>query len=79
MTDWIISAGAEKAPKYHAPVSAKIAAAGNDLTMPGSKGDLKAMLKGMKDGTVSRRQLKVNATRVSLMAKKLCRQHRKDC
>ena len=40
--------------------------------MPGSQGDLKAILKGLKNGTVSRNQLKINATRVSRMAKMLC-------
>ena len=71
MTDWIITANYGKGNKYAAPNAAKTAAAGNDLTMPGGKGDLKAMLKGLKDGSVSRRQLEINATRVYRMAKKL--------
>ena len=53
------------------PNAARIAAAGGDLIMPGSQGDLKAMMKGLKDGTVTRRQLMINATRVIRMAKKL--------
>ena len=71
MTDWIIAVMSGKGNKYPAPNAAKIAAAGNDLTMPGGKGDLKAMLKGLKDGLVTRRQLEINATRVYRMAKKL--------
>ncbi|MGX8692635.1 MAG: glycoside hydrolase family 3 protein, partial [Clostridia bacterium] len=72
MTDWIIGMMTGKGSKYAAPNAAKIAAAGNDLTMPGSKGDLKAMLKGLyKEGLVTRRQLEINATRVVRMAKKL--------
>ena len=71
MTDWIIGAMNMGRKKYAAPNAAKIAAAGNDLTMPGGRGDLKAMLKGLEDGTVSRRQLEINATRVARMAKKL--------
>ncbi|MBR0041124.1 MAG: glycoside hydrolase family 3 C-terminal domain-containing protein [Oscillospiraceae bacterium] len=71
MTDWIIAANYGKNNKYAAPNAAKTAAAGNDLTMPGGKGDFKAMLKGLKDGLVTRRQLEVNATRVCRMAKKL--------
>ena len=71
MTDWIIAATVSKNSKYAAPVSARIAAAGNDLTMPGGAGDYKAMLRGLKDGTVSREQLQINATRVYRMAKKL--------
>ena len=71
MTDWIIAVMSGKGNKYPAPNAAKIAAAGNDLTMPGGKGDLKAMLKGLADGLLTRRQLEINATRVYRMAKKL--------
>ena len=71
MTDWIIGALNFGRKKYPAPNAARIAAAGGDLVMPGSKGDLKAMLKGLSDGTVTRRQLMVNATRVVRMAKTL--------
>lgn len=71
MTDWIIAVMTAKANKYAAPNAARIAAAGNDLTMPGGAGDFKAMKKGLKDGLVTRRQLMINATRVFRMAKKL--------
>ena len=71
MTDWIIGVLSGKGNKYPGPVSARIAAAGNDLTMPGNAGDLKNMLKGLKDGIVSRKQLEINATRVYRMAKQL--------
>lgn len=71
MTDWIIAAVSGKGNKYPGPVSAKIAAAGNDLTMPGGPGDYKAMLRGLKSGVVSREQLQINASRVYRMAQKL--------
>jgi beta-glucosidase len=71
MTDWIIGAMNSGKNKYPAPNAARIAAAGGDLVMPGSSGDLKAMLKGLKDGLVTRRQLEVNATRVIRMARQL--------
>ena len=71
MTDWIIAAVSGKGNKYPGPVSAKIAAAGNDLTMPGGPGDYKAMLRGLKSGVVSREQLQINASRVYWMAQKL--------
>ena len=71
MTDWIISVMTGSGNKYPAPNAAKIAAAGNDLTMPGGTGDYKTMLKGLKEGLVTRRQLRINATRVYRMAKKL--------
>ena len=71
MTDWIISVMTGRGNKYPAPNAAGIAAAGNDLTMPGGTGDYKAMMKGLKKGRVTRRQLQINATRVYRMAKKL--------
>ena len=73
MTDWIIGMVSGGKNKYPGPVSAKIAAAGNDLTMPGGPGDYKAMLAGLKDGTVSREQLEMNATRILRTALKLAR------
>ena len=76
MTDWIVAALNSGKKKYLAPNAARIAAAGGDLVMPGGPGDLKAMLEGLKKGTVSRRQLMINATRVYRLAKKLteCRE-----
>ncbi|MCR5664140.1 MAG: glycoside hydrolase family 3 C-terminal domain-containing protein [Oscillospiraceae bacterium] len=73
MTDWIIAIMTGKGNKHPAPDAAKIAAAGNDLTMPGSAGDLKAMLKGMKQGLLTRRRLEINATRVVRLAKELAK------
>ena len=70
MTDWIVGAMYMGKKKYPAPDAAKIAAAGGDLMMPGGKGDLKAMLAGLKAGVVTREQLKINASRVIAMAKK---------
>ena len=51
--------------------AARIAAAGGDLVMPGGPGDLKALLNGLKEGAVTRKQLLINASRVVRMAKKL--------
>ena len=69
--DQIIAVMTGKHSKYPAPDAAKIAAAGGDLIMPGSKGDFKAMMKGLKDGLVTRRQLEINATRTVRMAERL--------
>ena len=71
MTDWIIGAMYVGKNKYPAPNAARTAAAGGDLTMPGGMGDYKALMKGLKDGAVTRRQLQINATRVLRMAKRL--------
>ncbi len=71
MTDWIVSVLSSGKNKYPGPDSAKIAAAGGDLVMPGSRRDLKAIRKGLADGTVTRLQLQINATRIIRLAKKL--------
>ena len=71
MTDWLVAALNSGKKKYPVTNAARIAAAGGDLVMPGGPGDLKAMLDGMKDGTVTRRQLMINGTRVFRLAKKL--------
>ena len=71
MTDWIVAVLNYGKKKYPAPDAARIAAAGGDLVMPGGAGDLKALLEGLQNGTVSRRQLAVNATRVYRLAKRL--------
>ena len=46
--------------------------------MPGSQSDFRAMLRGLKNGTLKRRQLRVNATRVSRMARMLTSGHSVD-
>ncbi len=71
MTDWVIAAMSSKGGKHGFPNPALVAAAGNDLFMPGGKKDLQAILKGLKGRRLSRHQLDVNATRVYRMAKKL--------
>ncbi len=71
MTDWLVAALNSGKKKYPVPDAARIAAAGGDLVMPGAPEDLKALLEGLKNGTVTRRQLAVNGTRVLRMAKKL--------
>jgi beta-glucosidase len=42
--------------------------------MPGSNKDYKEVLKGLKNGTLSREQLQISATRVYRMAKRLAKQ-----
>lgn len=64
MTDWIVSGMKRRGAKYPAPDPAKVAAAGNDLFMPGSSGDFRKLLKGLAQGEVSREALRRNAARV---------------
>ncbi len=71
MTDWLSASTSARGCKYGSPRADRIAAAGNDLTMPGCSADLKAMLRGLRDGTLTRTQLEINATRIYRMAKGL--------
>ncbi len=74
MTDWTIAGMAKPKDAVHPNVQAgKVAAAGGDLVMPGSKSDVEDILKKMKGGSLTRKQLEINATRVYRMAKKLVR------
>ena len=65
MTDWV-TAGflLSRNAKYPAPDAAKVAAAGNDLFMPGSKKELSEILRGLKNGTVKPKDLLINASRI---------------
>ncbi len=72
MTDWVVRGmGPLQGSIYTVPDPAKVAAAGDDLFMPGSKADYKQLLEGLKAGKVSRQALQENATRVYRMAKEL--------
>lgn len=72
MTDWIVNGGTvNKASVHPAPDAAKIAMAGGDLTMPGSKKDFACILAALSSGTLSREQLMINATRVLHMAERV--------
>ena len=73
MTDWVVGNGIMNSKAdIHPRVEPKyVAAAGGDLFMPGCKADFKNMLSGLADGSVSRKQLQINATRVYRMAKEL--------
>lgn len=72
MTDWVTGGGMmTKNANYPEPNAGKVAAAGGDLFMPGCKKDYQEVLDALKDGTLSRKQLEVNASRVYRMAKRL--------
>ena len=63
MTDWVIGGDMllAKGSKYGTPDAAKVAAAGCSLFMPGGKKDYRQIIAGLKDGTVTERQLRENA------------------
>lgn len=63
MTDWITGGFLLNAsPKYAPPNAGKVTAAGNSLFMPGSKRDYKQIMRGLKNNTVTREQLMINAS-----------------
>ena len=62
MTDWIVGGDILGGRgKYSAPSAPRVAASGHSLFMPGSKKDFEELVQGIKDGIVSRAQLKWNA------------------
>ena len=69
MTDWIVRI-AMSGGRYRLPLAWEVAAAGGDVLMPGSRKDWKTLLKGLREGKVSRRQLEINATRMYSFAKR---------
>ena len=73
MTDWVVGNGImnSKADIHPRVKPQLVAAAGGDLFMPGCKADFKNMLAGLADGSLSREQLQINATRVFRMAREL--------
>ncbi len=72
MTDWIVAeVGGEKNSVHPAATAERVCMAGGDLFMPGSKKDFIRIKKALRAGTVTKKQLQINATRVLHMAKEL--------
>ena len=71
MTDWVIALMTSRSSTYRNAFSNEVAKAGGDLFMPGSKGDYKRVLAALEDGSLSRKQLEINATRVVRMIDEL--------
>ena len=72
MTDWVVDMlQANPDNKYRGALAAEVAKAGGDLFMPGGKKDFDGILAGIKDGSISRKQMQQNATRVYRMANEL--------
>lgn len=73
MTDWVIGGDLllAKGSVYGTPDPAKVAAAGCSLFMPGRKGDVKAILDGLTEGTVTKDQLRENTRWLVHVTKRL--------
>ena len=65
MTDWVtVHNGLAKDCIYSNPDAAKVAAAGHSLFMPGCKRDFGQMKNGIKNRELSRKQLRINGSRL---------------
>ena len=64
MTDWEIASVPNLGKKHPTYSPSRIAAAGGEILMPGSKADFDDMMNGLKNGTLTRKQLEINATRL---------------
>lgn len=73
MTDWVVGGSVMSSKEdIHPTVKPRlVAAAGGDLFMPGGKQDYDDMMQGVKEGSLTREQLQINATRVYRMVKSL--------
>lgn len=71
MTDWVIAMMESKKSLYRNSLSHEVAKAGGDIFMPGCKGDYDRVVAAMKDGSLTREQVEINATRIVRMVDKL--------
>ena len=67
MTDWVIPSATEKKSVHRNALSPEVVKAGGDLFMPGGKKDYENVMTAIKSGSLSRKQLEINATRVVRM------------
>ena len=62
MTDWVIAGMPGTGnQRYRTAIAADVAKAGGDVFMPGSKADYDSVLGALKDGSLSRKQLEIEA------------------
>lgn len=72
MTDWVVGGSLMyNSKRYPMPNAGKVALAGGDLFMPGSKADYDRCMAMLRSGELPRYQLELNATRVLHLAQRL--------
>ena len=72
MTDWVVDAlSSSPENKYRGALAPEVVKAGGDLFMPGCQTDFDRVLAALKDGSIERKQIQQNATRVYRMAEEL--------
>ena len=64
MTDWVIAMMISAKSVYRNALSHEVAKAGGDIFMPGGKKDYENVMNALKNGSLTREQLEVNATRI---------------
>ena len=71
MTDWVMSMMTSSKSVYRNSLSHEVAKAGGDIFMPGVKADYENVIKALKNGSLDRKQLEINATRILKMSREL--------
>lgn len=72
MTDWVIdSIGTNKKSAHRGARADEVAKAGGDIFMPGCEKDYKIVVNALKDGSLKREQLEINASRLLKLIDKL--------
>jgi beta-glucosidase len=64
MTDWVIDVMTSSQSKYRNALADEVAKAGGELFMPGTKKDYARVMEALKNGSLSRSQLEINASRL---------------
>lgn len=71
MTDWLIAQMKDRRALHPIADSARIPASGNDVLMPGTKGDCKSILNALHSGALDRDQVRRNVSRLIRLAREL--------
>ena len=71
MTDWLIAQMKDKRARNPIAHPERIPASGNDVLMPGTKGDCKSILNALRSGVLDRDQVRRNVSRLIRLAREL--------
>ena len=71
MTDWLIAQMKDKRALHPIADPVRIPASGNDVLMPGTKADCKAVLNALRSGALNRDQVRRNVSRLIRLAREL--------
>ena len=71
MTDWLIAQMKDRHAVHPIANPEKIPAAGNDILMPGTKGDYRLVLQALRSGALDRDQVRRNVSRLIRLSREL--------